>query len=137
MKKITWRNVFESQQLVQLVGFVMIVSLLWQTVRVVQKNYGLQQQVDKLNDEIAILELQNDRLRYNIEYYKTDAYLELAAREQFNKKAPGETVLVLDKDDPVDPPKPEEIQRAANKDKPQYQQNLEQWLYFLFGWEPE
>ena len=130
----SWRNIFELNQIVQIFGILIAMSLIWNTVKVVQKNYGLQSQVDKLNDEIAILELQNQQLKYDIEYYKTDDYLELAAREKFNKKAPGERVVVLPAKDISDPPTAEE--QAKLTPKPQYKENLEQWLYFLFGQEP-
>lgn len=130
----SWRNLFELNQIVQVFGVVIAASLILNTVKVVQKNYGLQTQVDKLTDEIAILELQNQQLKYDIEYYKTDEYLELAAREKFNKKAAGERVVALPKDDLTDPLPPEE--QAKLEPRPQYQENLEQWLYFLFGREP-
>jgi len=130
----SWRNLFEQNQIVQVFGVVIAVSLIWNTVKVVQKNYGLQAQVDKLSDEISILELQNQQLQYDIGYFKTDEYLELAAREKFNKRADGERVIALPKDDPSDPLPPEE--QAKLIPKPQYQENLEQWLYFLFGREP-
>lgn len=135
MNKKSWRNIFELNQIVQVVGIVIAMSLAWNTVKVAQKNYGLQQQVDKLANEIAILELQNQQLKYNIEYFETDEYLELAAREKFNKKAPGEHVVALSRDDPVDTL--EESVVNGSKVKPVYQENLDQWFYFLFGWEPQ
>jgi cell division protein FtsB len=128
------KNIFELNQIVQVVGIIVAMSLIYNTVRVVQKNYGLQQQVDRLKDEIAIIELENQQFKYNIEYYKTDAYLELAAREKFNKKAPGERVVALPKIDYPDQIKTEAEQKQELK--PQYQSNLDQWLYFLFGREP-
>ena len=130
----SWKNIFELNQIVQVFGILIAISLIWNTIGVVQKNYGLQAQVDKLVDEIAILELKNQQLNYDIEYFKTDEYLELAAREKFNKKAPGERVVALPPSDIADP-LPEEEQ-AKLIPKPQYEENLGQWLYFLFGKEP-
>jgi cell division protein FtsB len=128
------KNLFETNQIVRVVGIVIAMSLVWQTVKVVQRNYSLQQQVDRLHDEVAILELQNQRLKFDIEYFKTDSYLELAARQEFDKRAAGERVLALSQDDAVDLPLPED--RATGPPKSEYQQNLEQWLYFLFKIEP-
>ena len=130
----SWKNIFELNQIVQVFGILIAISLIWNTIGVVQKNYGLQAQVDKLEDEIAILELQNQQLKYDIEYFKTDEYLELAAREKFNKKAPGERVVALPENDTPDPLTEEE--QAELKAKPQHVENLEQWLYFLFDREP-
>jgi cell division protein FtsB len=134
MKNFNWKNLFESQPLVQVVGVVIIVSLLWQTAQTVQKNYSLQQQVDKLSDEIAVLQLRNQQLKYRIDYYKTDEYLEVAVRDSLGLRAAGETVLALSQDDPPDPPTLAEL--AAQQDKPQYEENLDQWFYFLFHREP-
>ena len=128
------RNLFETNQIVRIVGIVIAGSLIWQTVKVVQRNYALQGQVDRLEDEVAVLELQNQRLKYDIEYYKTDEYLELAARKEFNKRGVGERVVALSKDDAKDIPLPED--RIDSLIKPQYQENFEQWLFFLFKIEP-
>lgn len=133
MRRI-FRNLFETNQIVRIVGIVIAASLIWQTVKVVQRNYTLQGQVDRLEDEVAVLELQNQRLKYDIEYYKTDEYLELAARKEFNKRASGERVVALSKDDAIDVPLPED--RIDTLVKPQYQENFEQWLFFLFKIEP-
>lgn len=133
--KKSWRNLFELNQIVQIVGIVISLSLIWNTVEVVQKNYRLQAQVDELESEIELLELENQNLEYNIAYYQTDEYLELAAREEFNQKAPGERVVALPAEDAVYV-SPEEQAENNSEPKPQYQQNLDQWLYFLFDQEP-
>jgi hypothetical protein len=129
-----FKNLFETNQIVRIVGIVIALSLIWQTVKVVQRNYSLQQQVDRLRDEVAILELQNQRLKFDIEYFKTDDYLELATRQEFDKRAPDERVLALSQEDVIDQPLPEN--RATAPAKSRYQQNFEQWLYFLFKIEP-
>lgn len=129
-----WRNLFELNQVVQIFAVLVAVSLIFNTVKVVQKNFGLQAQVDKLKDEITILELRNQQLKYDIEYYKTDEYLELAARQKFNKKATGERVVALPDNDLADPDL--ESEESNHASLPQYQENFQQWLYFLFGKEP-
>lgn len=134
MKKNSWRNIFELNQIVQIVGIVIAAGLILNTVTAVQKNYRLQAQVDELEEEIEILELENQNLTYNIAYYQTDEFLELAAREKFNKKASGERAVALPKEE-VTYVSPEERANQAEP-KPQHLENLDQWLYFLFGQEP-
>jgi len=133
------KNIFSLNQLVFVLGLVVALSLIWNTSKVVQRNYNLQKQVDTLNDQIAILQLENEQLGYDIEYYKTPEYLELAAREKFNKKAPGEHVVAL-RENAISPSandnSSETTQKTTKTPKPQYQENLEEWLYFLFGREP-
>ncbi|HEX9679448.1 MAG TPA: hypothetical protein VGA08_02400 [Candidatus Saccharimonadales bacterium] len=129
-----FKDLFEADQVVRIAGLFLAATLVWQTVKVVQKNYNLQLQVDRLKDEIAILQLQNERYEYDIEYLKTKEYQELAARAKFNKKAAGEHVVALSKKEPIDPLPVED--QARLEPKPQYQENLEQWLYFLLKKEP-
>ena len=129
-----FKDLFETNQIVRVVGIFLAITLIWQTSKVVQKNYSLQLQVNRLNDEVAILELQNQRYKYDIEYLETAEHQELAAREKFNKKAPGERIVALTKRAPADPLLPDE--QAKLESKPQYQENFQQWLYFLFNKEP-
>jgi len=78
---------------------VVLVCLLlgYNTLSAVLRNYSLQERVDKLNDEITLLELENNKLKYNNEYYKTDSYLERRARESLNLHEAGEKVVVVPK----------------------------------------
>lgn len=65
------------------------------TVRVIARNWQLQQEIATLRSEIELLSAENERLTYDIEYYKTDQYLEQAARRQLNLKASGESVTIV------------------------------------------
>lgn len=122
------RKILESAQLSVIISAIIAISLVWSTIKAVQKNYQLQSQVDNLSEEIAILELENQNLKLGIDYYKTDTYLELEARQKFNKSANGESVLLLPKDG--DGPAAEnEDQNGQTEEK----SNFEQWKYFLFG----
>ena len=79
-----------------LVGALLVaLGLGWNTISAMQRNYRLQQKYDQLKTEVELLELQNQNLTYNIAYLKTDGYLELAAREKFNKSLPGENLVYL------------------------------------------
>ena len=114
---------------------VLAVSLAWNTVNVITRNYELQQQVNELETEVQITELENENLKFNIAYYESDEFLELAAREKFSKAKPGERVLLLPKTGDVDLlPEPEKV--SSEDQKPQYQENYDQWMYFLFGRQP-
>ena len=81
---------------------VFSVLLGWNTYQVILNNYKFQQTVDELNDEIAVLELENQKIKYDIEYYKTDSYLEQRARESLNLRAKGEEAIVVPRRDPED-----------------------------------
>jgi cell division protein FtsB len=104
-------------------GAVMTVYLLSSLVQTVRKNYELNQEIADLQEEIDLLEVQQEELRYRIEYYKTEAFKEKEARAKLGLQLPGEGVIILPaEDDDSDKPKA----------KPP-RSNLQQWWEFLFG----
>lgn len=100
------------------------------TVGVIARNWQLQREIATLNGEIEVLKAENERLSYDIEYYKTDQYLEQAARQKLDLKAPGETVTIVGNvNQTVDQGK-----NLANISQPEAQKsNWRAWLDFLLG----
>lgn len=125
---------------IRYVGFcvfgVMVLLVSWSGVGVIQANYKLQQQISALQQQNDVLELKNKNLKLGNEYYKTDQYLELQARKQFGKAAPGETVLLVPNKialaHTVEPPKEKAGASAHVVHKSVYQRNFEAWVDFLF-----
>lgn len=121
-----------------LLGALLVaLGLSWNTVTAMQRNYRLQQKYDQLQAEVELLDLQNQNLKYNIAYLKTNDYLELAARDKFSKSLPGENLVYL--------PGNSEANRApvakntVQKAKPEstgWQANLQAWWKFLRGKQP-
>lgn len=90
----------------------------------IRRNYELQQQIAKIEDNNKALEQSNLELQYQIAYYQTDLYKDKAARAKLGLQAPGESVLIL-------PKKPETKQLAADT-RPK-RSNFAQWIDFLRG----
>ncbi len=116
--------------------FIVIALLVtWNSVGVIQTNYELQQQLARLEQENEIKKLQNDTLSLRNQYFETDQFLELAARKQFSKAAPGETVLLVPEsvayEYAPELERPEQAPLEATE-KPVYQQNFEAWMEFFF-----
>ncbi len=117
------------------VFFVIIVLLIsWSGVKAIQTNYELQKKIVRLQQEVEIQKLENENLKLSNQYLETDQFLELAARRQFGKGAPGEKLLVVPKDTAM-----KFVTRTNStkqKDKrisqPAYQRNLEAWVNFFF-----
>lgn len=112
-----------------LVGALMFaLGLGWNTVTAMQRNYRLQQKYDQLKVEVELEELQNENLKYNIAYLKTDDYLEIAARDKFNKALPGESMVYL--------PSNKEAKRApvAKSTAPPKQQEPIGWRANMRAW---
>ena len=117
------------------VFFAVIVLLIsWSGVKAIQANYELQKKIVRLEQEVEINRLENDNLKLENKYLETNAFLELAARRQFGKAAPGETLYIVPKKVAlahVVRKKADSDNQAVDK-KPQYQQNLEAWTSFFF-----
>lgn len=108
----------------------------WSGLNVIQTNYDLQRQVSELEQENAIMELENNNLKLSNQYYDTDQYLELSARRQFGKALPGEKLVLVPKHvalaHTLDLNSSSDQKAAKPKStKPTYQRNFEAWMRFF------
>lgn len=97
------------------------------TIDVMNRNYRLQRQVDQGVLDNQVIEIQNENLRLEQAYYKTNEYLELSARALLGKALPGEHLVLLKRAEVAD--------TNQGKINQQFEQrsNLDQWLDFLSG----
>ena len=76
--------------------FVVIVLLIsWSGVKAIQMNYNLQKQIATAKQENDVQQLQNNNLSLENEYYNSNQYLELQARQNFGLANPGEQELLV------------------------------------------
>jgi cell division protein FtsB len=119
-----------------LIAFGVIALLVsWSGVNSIQANYELQKQISELSQQNTVAELENTNLKLRNEYLKTDQYLELAARRQFGKAAPGETVVNVPKKvalaNTVEPKNVTIKVATTEESKPFYLKNLQAWVDFF------
>lgn len=97
------------------------------TIDVMNRNYRLQRQVNQGVLDNQVIEIQNENLRLERAYYKTNEYLELSARALLGKALPGEHLVLLKRAEVAD--------TNQGKTNQQFEQrsNLDQWLDFLSG----
>ena len=119
-----------------LIAFGVIALLVsWSGVNSIQANYELQKQISELTQQNTVAELENTNLKLRNEYLKTDQYLELAARRQFGKAAPGETVVNVPKKvalaNTVEPKNVAVKVETTEESKPFYLKNLQAWVDFF------
>jgi len=126
-------NYLTFNNLVILTAFLIAAGWVWGSLQVMQRNYGLQKEVDYKKRQLQLAELQKDSLQLQKRYYETNEYKELAARESLGLVMPGEKVLILPDNSP-------DVKAADAKKSPvattvpqDNTSNLEQWLNFLFG----
>lgn len=109
------------------VAGLVALSWLFGTVNTLQKNFLLQQEVDKLDEQIQVAEIEQATLGFQRQYYQSNEYLELQARDKLGRAAPGEKMVLLPKY--VAPPE-EPVEKQSSSQVPS---NFQQWMRFLFG----
>jgi cell division protein FtsB len=118
---------------------VVVLAIAWSGAKTVQSNYELQKKIATLKQENYVLWLQNQNTFLQNQYYKTDQYLELSARQNLGLAAPGEQVMLVPKDvalryvDPGLNKTGAATKSTAPDNRPGYVKNLESWRDFLLG----
>jgi cell division protein FtsL len=116
--------------------FLIIVLLIsWSGVKTIQTNYSLQKQIAQLTQENQVQQLQNNDLQLQTEYYNTNQYLELSARENLGLGAPGETELLVPKNVAMaqlaQVASSTTTMSGTNSRQPGYEKNFNAWISFL------
>ena len=116
--------------------FTIVVLLIsWSGVKSIQTNYELQKQISALQQQSQVQQLSNNNLKLENEYYNTDTYLDLSARQNFGLAASGEKEIVVPKEvalaNTVALPKPEKKVETPTDKQPSYQRNFEAWVNFF------
>lgn len=133
------RKFIDQRRVISIIAIIFIVYGTYATVRVISRNYKLQQEVDELQEEVELLDLQNKELEYRIAYYRTDAFIDKEARDKLGLQAPGEHVVIFSDKIPreLNTPKTKEQIAAEQSFSERSLSNLDQWLYFLFKKQPK
>jgi cell division protein FtsB len=117
---------------------VMVLAITWSGIKTVQINYELQKKISVLKQQNDVLQLENQNAALQNQYYQTDQYQELAARQNLGLAGPGEKVMLIPKnvalkyvDQSLIIQAPNQATTADNRSK--YVKNLETWRDFLLG----
>ncbi len=114
--------------------FVVIVLLIsWSGIKTIQTNYGLQKHISTLRQQTDIQKLQNNNLALQNDYFRSNQYLELSARQNLGLAAPGEKEIIVPQSVAlsytVEPPKANT--GSASDHQPTYQRNFQSWVDFF------
>jgi cell division protein FtsB len=132
------RRLSDLRFLGQVIFVIIVILVSWSTAKAIQSNYDLQKQVASKQKENQLQQLRNDNLKIKNQYLETDEYLEITARRQLGKAAPGETVVNIPKQVAMrytvvsSIKTDDEVQKNADESRPFYQKNLEAWGDFFF-----
>jgi len=111
-----------------LAALVVIGALLAiQVGRQVYTNYSITQQSAELRQQIAAIQAQNDVLRRQLAYLRSDAYVSAEARRLENLGRSGDRLLIIPPGTEVSPPPAAQPKLAPPKPL------LEQWFDLFFG----
>lgn len=127
-----------SMLTIQNIGVVFIaivaLSVSWTSTKVIQRNYNLLKKISVLEQQVEIGEVAVANQKLMNEYYKTDAYLEIAARRQFNKALPGEKLMLVPKSLALQKVPSLVDKEDSNKlNKTSSLNNWQKWMRFLSG----
>ncbi len=126
-----------SPQDIGLYIFVLIVlAISWSGVKTIQTNYELQKQISTLKQQNAVINLQNQNTALENQYYKTNQYLDLAARQDLGLAGQGEQVWLISNATAmkyVDKSLTATQNQTTKKTQPTYIKNLDAWKDFLLG----
>jgi len=121
----------KKQRLFSIIFFIIIICYLGFILsRSLWQNNRVNQDIKDLEDRVAALEDDNQRLKNMVLYYNTDSYREKEARRKLMMKMPGEKVLAL----------PDiKSERGATEFSGQKEEegptepNYQLWIKYIFG----
>src|SRR5579863_8391353 len=129
---------FNDPRNIVLYLFVLIVlAICWSSIKTIQTNYQLQKQIAAIKQQNAVINLRNQNTALQNQYFQTDSYLDLAARQGLGLAAPGEQVLLVSRATAmkyVNQQVAKQLPTSATQDnRPTYLKNLDAWRDFLLG----
>lgn len=131
------KQIVDSRNAVLYVFCLIALAITWSGVKTLQNNYDLQKKISELKQQNTVLSLQNQNMALQNQYYQTDEYLDLSARQNLGLAAPGEKVLLVPKavalkyvDQSL---APASLSNDTADNRSLLVKNLEAWRDFLLG----
>jgi cell division protein FtsB len=136
------KQLTDVRNLVLYLFAIIVLAITWSTIKTIQSNYDLQKQISVLKQQNDILDLQNQNTDLQNRYLQTDAYLDLAARQNLGLAGPGEKVLLVPKNVALkyvnsQLSQQSKITTPTVDTRPKYVKNIEDWRDFLLGRNPQ
>jgi len=120
--------------MVMVAAFCIAAGWVWGSLNVMQRNYGLQKELDFKKRELQILQLETTNLELEKRYYQTTEYQELAVRSSgLNLVQLGEKVLILPQNSQIAKDTNQNNMNAQQVNSQEETSNFQQWMTFLLG----
>lgn len=132
------QQLMDVRNIVLYIFGVIVLAIAWSGAKTVQNNYQLQKRIATLKQQNQVIYLQNKNMYLQNQFYQTNEYLELSARQNLGLAAPGEQVMIVPKAVAlkyVDQSLINDNNDSGDKvdNRPKYAKNLESWRDFLLG----
>jgi cell division protein FtsB len=132
------KQLSDVRNIVLYVFALLVLAITWSTIKAIQANYELQKQISEIAQQNQVLSLENQNKALKNKYYETDAFLDLAARQNLGLAAPGEKVLIVPSAvamkfvdrSVIASTKP---QTTTPDTRSKYEKNIEAWRDFMLG----
>jgi cell division protein FtsB len=132
------KQLSDVRNIVLYVFALLVLAITWSTIKAIQANYELQKQISEIAQQNQVLSLENQNKALKNKYYETDAFLDLAARQNLGLAAPGEKVLIVPSAvamkfvdrSVIASTKP---QTTTPDTRSKYEKNIEAWRDFILG----
>lgn len=135
-QKLNLSHRTDIRHLLLYIFIIIVLAISWSSLKTIQTNYQLQKKIALLKQQNAVLDLQNQNTALSNQFYNSNEYLDLAAREDLGLAAPGETVLLISKSAAlkyVDPNLATQASTPSADTRPWVIKNLEAWRDFFLG----
>lgn len=122
--------------------FVVVVLLIsWSGIKVIDTNYSLQKQINSLEQQNRLQGLEDNNLKLQNQYFNTNQYLDVTARQVFGLAGPGEKVIVVPRNVALAhtaniPSLDQQAKTTAVNHQPTYQRNFQAWMNFFLHRQP-
>jgi cell division protein FtsL len=118
----------------QLLFVVVVLLISWSGIKTIQTNYGLQKQIATIQQQNVVQQLENNNLKLQNEYYDTNQYLELSARQNFGLANDGEKEILVPASVALsyapDLGQASTVQQPVSH-QPVYQRHFQSWVNFF------
>jgi len=119
-------RLIKNQRFLAFIGLVLLVLIFFPLLKTYSQKRLIEDEMLQIKEDIARYEVETEQLQEMIEYLGSEASLEAQARMNLNLKKPGETVVVIERDDL------QNIQ-IENRDKEVEASNLKKWKDYFFN----
>jgi len=119
-------RLIKNQRFLAFIGLVLLVLIFFPLLKTYSQKRLIEDEMSQIKEDIARYEVETEQLQEMIEYLGSEASLEAQARMNLNLKKPGETVVVIERDD---------MQNILieNRDKEVEVSNLKKWKDYFFN----